>query len=592
MAHPVRSLASLALLACAGLALGQPRRGESPEPPLADPTQVYPAGGQHDPDERPVERVQHIVPGAPTPARLPRAVADPEVVPAQYNRPVVLPAGELPTPVVTLNIEGSQVVPSGQPVVYKLTVRNVSAARAHNVVLKVTPPKNTEKVSAEPAPTHDKDTADQLWEFKTLEPGQTRTVELSYKPKGETDEVKIQARVQIDFGRGMITQVAPPMLTVKKEGPEKLVQNEAQTYRVTIKNTGRVTVRDIEVKDVLVKGLVHDDRERSRGTVDGRLTSSVERDGLDRTWSIAALAPGQSQTFEYRVRARDLGKLSSTVMVKAPGVVKQTSFETEVMTAELGLSVTGPPGDKGVVGTAALYRVVVQNKGSADLKNVVVRALFPPDMRPTRATNQGQSFKDSVQWVFKDLKSGEAKELTLGLTTSSPGLRKIQFVAKGDKGQERRQEVPTEFAGMPNPDWDATGPGTASVNKKLTYQVTVSNRGTASGKYELSVDLPPNMEYVQSTPTAAEVTGRGTRGRRFAPFEVPAGKKATLTLELRARSAGEARVIFTLIGDRIGEKAVHDVMTNVVGTDDRPSTGPPPATGPIRERVGAGPGRE
>jgi uncharacterized repeat protein (TIGR01451 family) len=591
MAHPVRSLASLALLACAGLALGQPRRGESVEPPLADPTQVNPAGGQHDPDERPVERVQHVVPGAPTPARLPRAVADPDVTPAQYNRPVVLPAGELPTPVVTLNIEGSQVVPSGQPVVYKLTVRNVSAARAHNVVLKVTPPKNTEKVSAEPAPTHDKDTADQIWEFKTLEPGQTRTVELSYKPKGETDEVKIQARVQIDFGRGMITAVAPPTLTVKKEGPDKLVKDEAQTYRITIKNTGRVTVRDIEVKDVLVKGLVHDDRETSRGTVDGRLVSSVERDGLDRTWSIPALAPGQSRVLEYRVRARETGKLSSTVQVKAPGVIKQTSFDTEVLTAALGLEVTGPPGDKGVVGTAALYSLVVRNRGTADLKNVVVRALFPPDMRPTRATNQGQSFKDSVQWVFKDLKSGEAKELTLGLTTSSPGLRKIQFVAKGDKGQEQRQPVTIEFAGMPNIDWDTDVPGTASVGKTMIYKVTVSNRGTAPGRVEVRADLPANVDLVRSDPPAAPVTGGRTKGVRFPEYAIPAGKKATYTLEVKARSAGEARAVF-LLTEAGKEPARHDKVTNVVGTDDRPSTGPPPATGPVRERVGSSPANQ
>ena len=120
-------------------------------------------------------------------------------IPLRHARPV-LPAGELPTPVVTLNIEGSEVTPSGQPVVYKLVVRNVSAARAHNVVLKVTPPKNATKVHSEPAPTHDKDTADQIWEFKTLEPGQSRTVELSYKPKDDADDVKLQARVQIDFG--------------------------------------------------------------------------------------------------------------------------------------------------------------------------------------------------------------------------------------------------------------------------------------------------------------------------------------------------------------------------------------------------------
>src|SRR5262245_59619127 len=104
MAHPVRSLSILALLVCAGLVAAQLRRGESREPPLADENRVEPAGGKFDPDELPVQRAQNLVPApaaAPTP--LPRAIVDPDVVPAQHTRPP-LPAGDIPTPVVTLNI--------------------------------------------------------------------------------------------------------------------------------------------------------------------------------------------------------------------------------------------------------------------------------------------------------------------------------------------------------------------------------------------------------------------------------------------------------------------------------------------------------
>jgi uncharacterized repeat protein (TIGR01451 family) len=245
------------------------------------------------------------------------------------------------------------------------------------------------------------------------------------------------------------------------------------------------------------------------------------------------------------------------------------------------------------VNQAALYRVVVQNRGTADLKNVVVRALFPPDMRPTRATNQGESFRDSVQWVFKTLKSGEEKELTLGLVTASPGLRKVQFVAKGDKGPEDRRVETTEFAGMPNIDWDTDVPGTAGVGKPMTYKVTVSNRGTAPGKVEVAVDLPTNVDRVQENPPAGTVTGARTKAIRFPEYVIPPGKKATYTLEVKARAAGEARAIFWLSGDGIGKEPLrHDKVTNVSGADERPPTGPPPATGPARERVGSGPPRD
>lgn len=564
---------------------------ETREPPLAD--DVLPAKAVTASDApsvvRPAQHLESVGPGS-----LPPAITGPVVLPGGGSMVIpaaypATPVGELPTPLVTLNVEGVDVSTSGQPVVYKLHVRNVSSAKAHNVVLKVIPPKNAELIKREPVPTHDE--AEARWDIKVLEPGQSRTIELAYKPKADADEIKIQARVQFDFGRGMVTSVAPPAVSVKKEGPDKVVVNDVTTYRIVVKNTGRVIVRDIEVRDQLVQGLVHEDRELSRGMVDGRLTSSVDPNGRERMWSISALAPGESRTLEYRVRAKQTGRLGSTVLVKAPGLQdKIIAFDEDVQTAALKLEVTGPPDGRGTVSQAAPYKIVVRNQGTADLKNVVVRCLFPTDMRPTKATNEGRPFRDSVQWIFKELKANEAKELTLGLSTSSPGVRTVQFVAKADRGDEQRQVLKTDFAGVPNIDWDTEAPGTASVGKVMTYKVYVSNRGSSLGQVELTVDLPPNVDVVGSNPPGAPVAARSGPALRFPKVDVPAGKKVSFTIEVKPRSAGEARAIFWLKGDAIGQEPVrHDKITNVSGTNERNPTPPPPA-GTDRSRVGFPPG--
>ena len=204
-----------------------------------------PARRTFDPDADDVRPAQHVVP-----ADLPGTILTGPVVPAAYEEP----AGELPTPTVTLNIEGSDVAPTGQAVVYKLHVRNASRARAHNVVVRVTPPKNATKVKADPRPTRDE--AESTWEFKTLEPGHTRTIELAYAPNKDVAEVKVQARVQFDFGRGMVTRVSAPELSVKRDSPETMVVGDTERHRITVTNTGRVTIRDIKVREVLGKGLV------------------------------------------------------------------------------------------------------------------------------------------------------------------------------------------------------------------------------------------------------------------------------------------------------------------------------------------------
>src|SRR5688500_18882886 len=122
MADPrTRFLIPLLILAGAAALYGQ-GPFQTREPPLADESDrgVEHVKGRFDPDE-PVQRAEHRVPGGPAPATLPGEILKtPGVVPAQYTRVVAAPAGELPTPVVTLNIEGSDVAPTGQAVIYKL----------------------------------------------------------------------------------------------------------------------------------------------------------------------------------------------------------------------------------------------------------------------------------------------------------------------------------------------------------------------------------------------------------------------------------------------------------------------------------------
>jgi len=581
MAYPApRFLLPLLLVTAAGLLYAQ-GPFQTREPPLADEYRIEQAKGMIDPDDPGVNRVEHLAPGA-IPRSLPSDLTGTsDLSPAGYTQ-VVAPAGELPTPVVTLNIEGNDVAPSGQTVGYKLIVRNVSRAKAHNVVVRVIPPRNAEKVKADPPATQDE--AETRWELKTLDPGQTRTIELVYKPKADEMEVKVQARVQFDFGRGMITNVSPPALSIKKEGPEKLIVGESVVYRITVRNTGKVTVKDIEVKDLLLQGLVHDDREVARGTVTGRLMSSIDPRGMTRMWSIPALAPGQSRVLDYRVRAKEPGKVTSMASVQAAGMAeKQQDFAAEVMTANLQMRVVGPESERATVGQTAGYRITVENRGDAELRNVTVRCVFSPDMRPTKATNGGQPFRDSVQWVFREMKPGDVKELNVGLTTASPGLRTVQFTARADKGAEQRAAIKTEFTGVATLDWDAEVPGTEAVGKTLTYKVTVSNRGTAVAKnVEVRVDLPKEVDLIDTTPRSDRGVDATGKMVMFPKFDVAAGKKTTMTVRVKARAAGEARAIFWLVEDGKAPGARHDKTTNIIGTDPRSPSGPPPKTDPTK----------
>jgi uncharacterized repeat protein (TIGR01451 family) len=552
------------------------------EPPLADERPADRARNGSDADEdADVKPAQYVVPGRPAvvPGNAPGGSA---VLPAQYVQPV----GTLPTPLVTLDVEGSDVVSTGHAVVYKLYVRNQSRAKAHNVVVKVVPPKDVAKVKADPPPTHED--AESQWEFKTLDPGQSRTIEVSYRPNAGVEEVKIQARVQFDFGRGMITKVAPPTLSVKKEGPENLVVGDTATYRITVANTGKVTVRDIEVKDMLSKGLQFDDREIARGAVDGRLMSSIDRKKPERTWSGLTLGPGQSRVFEYRVKAEAPGRLQSTVHVTAGELLKEAGLDVEVMTATLQMSAEGPEGAQGSVGQPARYQVTVANRGSAVLRNVTVRCVCPPDMHPRKVMEGAEAIRDGVQWVLKELKPGDNRTFTVALVTTSPGNRTVRFTAKAHRGEEQTKEVRTSFAGLANLDWDVEAPAIVSVGRETTYRVTVANRGSATGRALVRVDLPMSFDLRDESPRGTRGVGQNANEVRFEEEQIGAGRKRTYVVRVNPRVAGEVRVGFTLFED--GKEAKKDSkVTNVVESNTRSPTGPPPAGGVDRSKVGSSP---
>jgi uncharacterized repeat protein (TIGR01451 family) len=524
-----------------------------------------------------VRPAQHVVP-----ADLPGEVTGgPVILPAAYTAP----GGELPVPFVTLNIEGSDVTATGQPVVYKLHLQNNSGAKAHNVVVTVTHPKGATIIKTDPPTTGG---ANNRWEFKVLGPGQSKTIDLAYQPNPGAGEVQIQARVQFDYGRGMITKISAPALSVKSDAPATAIVGDALTYRITVTNTGSVSIKDIEVKELVTKGLVYDERETGRGTVDGRLTSLVDVKTGERKWSIPLLAPGKSETLWCRVKAREPGQAKSTVTVSsksAPDLVKETSVDTEVLTARLQLQADGPADGKGTVDQPARYKVVVSNHGSADLKNVVVRCQFPSDLKPRAATNGGERFKDTVQWTFKELRKGDVKELNVSLATASPGPKTIRFSARAEKGDEQKTTVKTDFAGLSSLDWDVQAPGVAAVGKSITYKVTISNRGTAVGRARLQVDLPSTLDLRDSTPKAGQGYGQNAKEVRFQQYNFPAGKKTTFTIVVDAKSAGEAKTIFTLYEEGRPEKQ-ESKITNVTGTDSRSPAGPPPAKGVDRTKVG------
>jgi uncharacterized repeat protein (TIGR01451 family) len=265
------------------------------------------------------------------PACLPPPLVAPTAEPPRADVVVPPPAGlapagvepaDPPAPVVVLRVRVPANAVSGQELEYRLCVENCSPAAAHHVIVRNPLPANARFVRASPEP--DAREPELLWRLGTLEAGGKRDVVLVLTPTGG-DDMKNCARVQFEHGECVTTKVARPSLSIQKQGPAQAVLSDTLNYRLTLTNTGTADLTNLLLTDILADGLEH-------------------ASGKDRlSWIMGTLAPGQSQSVDYQVVAKKLGRLCNKAIATAAGGLREEREScVTVSEMKLELGMTGP----------------------------------------------------------------------------------------------------------------------------------------------------------------------------------------------------------------------------------------------------------
>jgi uncharacterized repeat protein (TIGR01451 family) len=530
----------IGVLVFAAAARGQyPMPPQTPEPPLADDAKGSPA----EQDKR-----------SPAPT-------EPGTIqPAVFNQalPLQQPTGELPTPVVTINVVASDTAAVGAEVPYRIVVQNRSTAKAHHVLVRCAVPKNAAFVKSTPQPSAEQ--PDLQWELETLDPQASRTIELTFQPNEGESEIRVLARVQFDHGQWVRTQIAKPGLALKKIGPREGVLYDDLSYRIEVTNTGKVAVRDARVTDQLPDGMEYETDESSGSTID--------REKNQRTWKLARLGPGEKRTLEYRAIAKKTGPMNSMTEVVAGNVRETAPFKATILEARLELKLDGPKDGAAFVNQPAAYQLAVRNTGTATLNNVRVTCTFPSDVRLARASNGAQFFKDAVQWIVPKLNAGESRTLTFHLTAPSGGIRKVSASVRADRGLEQTADLSTDFQGITALNWDTEGTSVASVGKEIKYTITVRNTGSAeASNVQVRALLPPQVEFRDQANPPFRYRERAIV---FDPIRIPPRRSATYTLTVTAKQKGEALFRFELLADHMRSGSAAHEKTTAINGDPNP----------------------
>ena len=339
---------------------------------------------------------------------------------------------------------------------------------------------------------------------ETLRPGEKITIQATYEIQEKdilngsfTNHVTVTLNGNPFEGEETVTTVEPaPKLEVTKSITSTDVNkdniyglDETITYTITVKNTGNVTVQDINIADeVTVEG-------------ESRQAATVNAEPF-------VLKPGEDKSFEYtyKVQQSDLGKTilnTATATGSDPegeDVIGTGTAEAETEKRNPKLDVTkvaSKPanGTEFVLDETITYTITVKNTGNVTLQNIFVSDKFSRDGGTT-----WEEIKDKLTPSASTpitLEPGGQKTYTYQYTVVEEDLGKtLQNTATAiapnpdDPTENVTDDTITsgEKVEDPNPDLsvdkkvtsDPGSDGVYDLGDTITYTITVQNEGNVT----------------------------------------------------------------------------------------------------------------
>jgi uncharacterized repeat protein (TIGR01451 family) len=296
-----------------------------------------------------------------------------------------------------------------------------------------------------------------------------------------------------------------PQIVVQKIAPAEVQIGRPAVLRVVVRNSGQVTASEVEIHDQIPRGT------RLLGTAPQ--ASQGPRGEL--VWSLGTLKPGGSTSVEMQIMPTEEGEIGSVATVRFQAEATARSIVTR---PKLVVETNGP--GRVLAGDETLLTFTVSNPGSGVATGVVLAEHIPAGLKHPGG--------GELEYPVGDLKPGESRRLQLRLKAVQPGAIANLVSARGDANLRAEHRFNFEVI-APQLDVVLTGPKRRYLEREATYQLSVSNPGTAPAEQvELAAYLPAGLKFVN-----ANNAGRydaATRAVYWRLEELPVNQHGTVEL--------------------------------------------------------------
>lgn len=266
-----------------------------------------------------------------------------------------------------------------------------------------------------------------------------------------------------------------PSVTLIKTAPAEIQVGMECTFEILIHNAGQIPAEEVEVLDVVPQGT------KLVGT---EPAAQLNAQG-DLLWQLGALKAGEERKLLVKLLPVAEGDIGSIATVRFQA---QASARTIATRPQLKLEMKAPP--TVMIGEEIPVSITLSNPGSGAATGVMLMEDIPAGMKHPAGP--------SLEFEVGTLAPGETRTLDLVLTAEQAGQISNLLIAKADANLQVESDVQFEVI-APALQVELKGPKKRFLERPATYEVSVSNPGTAAAQnVELTTYLPQGMKFVSA----------------------------------------------------------------------------------------------
>ena len=318
-------------------------------------------------------------------------------------------------------------------------------------------------------------------------------------------------------GERKLEGLQAPAITVQKTAPAEIQVDKPVTFHVLVRNVGQVAAHDVVVADRIPEGtrLIDASPQFSR-LPDGGLL-----------WELGTMAPGEEKSVAIQLLPLAEGEIGS---------VAEVSFRAEASVSTIctkpQLTVTHTVPAQVLIGEGVTVSITLSNPGSGAATGVIVEEDVPDGLSHPAGKE--------LEYEVGALAPGETRQLELELTADKPGVIENVVLVRGDGNLIAEDRARIEVI-APQLQVAMVGPSKRYLERQVTYEVSISNPGTASANgVELITYLPKGLKFV-----ATDHQGQYDPERHAVYWsleELPAAKTGAVTVTALPIETGEQKL--------------------------------------------------